>query len=104
MDVHPWLPSFTAASNRVAFLEAAAGGNSRFVEVTSEPFAPLHSFFNTQASPFNSALACDCGAKNVDGACMPARGALTSQPFYQPRLSSVPLQPQPYELIPAQRR
>ena len=99
MEVHPWLPPFTQA-HQLGFQEGTNAG-SKYVEILREPFAPLHAYSNAQANPFKSSLACECGAKTVDGVCAVGR-AIPAGPFWQPT-ARPQFQMEPYELIPTLR-
>jgi hypothetical protein len=99
MEVHPWLPPFTTVG-QIGFLEATDSG-SKYVEVTKEPYAPLHSYNNASAGPFISSMACACGSKTVDNVCTAGR-AMPAGPFWPPT-SRMRFQSEPFELIPARR-
>jgi hypothetical protein len=67
LNVSPWLP----AAGPNSYTEATMQG-SQFVTLTNEPFAPLHAFQASSASPFAmSQSVCSCGVKNPDGCVLP---------------------------------
>ena len=96
MEVHPWLPSIS--QNRVSFTEASNDG-SNYVQFVQEPFAPLHYLDNSVASPFRSALSCECGSATVDGVCTTGRG-IASTPFWTASMRPSLLTMHPFETPP----
>lgn len=98
LSVQPWLPPFTQPG-QLSYSEGTPFG-SKFVEVTHEAFAPLHSYASQVASPFAADLACACGSKNVDGECLTG-GSAATLPFWAG--GRMRFQSEPYELIPKVR-
>lgn len=98
MDRHPFLPPLNPTAGSFLFPEADDQG-VKFVQVTSGRYAPLHSYQNSDASPFVS-LACDCGALNPDATCV-TRGSDLSRPFiFDATLGAQWNFKRPFEVLP----
>ena len=98
MEAHPWLPSFASAAS-LNYLEGSPDGSS-FVQISREPFAPLHYLDNAMASPFVNPLKCTAGYKTVDGVCT---GQLPSGPYWTASTLLNLLTREPFETLPVMK-